>query len=295
MVMALIVLLGFGLLFMYASDETERGGQSIESVIAQQTREIDGHEANIDYDRKKLEQAPARIASAKELARLKRENQSLQENLTNLAARIEAGKADLALRKQTFANYKDQYRTYVRGKAKGEAMEKLQTLTGAVYTNVNIREVTAIGIQIRHADGQKRIPFEDLPEEMKDHFQFDPNQKDTALAEESKTREAHEAAVEVANEQVDEQKVRQREKDAELAKEKLKQAIKATEGMIGSAKDELKDLESDLDRAAADAAAARSAGRMYMNNSNNISASIRQKRNRISALQAELAQMRARL
>ena len=32
MVMALVVLLGFGLLFMYASDETERAGQSIESV-----------------------------------------------------------------------------------------------------------------------------------------------------------------------------------------------------------------------------------------------------------------------
>lgn len=295
MVMALIVLLGFGLLFMYASDETERVGQSIESVVAQQKREIDGHEANIAYDLLKLEQAPARIANAKEFARFQRENQARQENLTTLASEIEAGKADLVLKKQNFANYKDQYRTHVRSKAKGEAMESLKTLSGAVYTNVNIREVTAIGIQIRHADGQKRIPFEDLPEAMKDHFQFDPQQKDTALAEESKTREAHEAAVEVANVQVDEKMDRQREKDAELAKQKLRQAITVKEGMIGSAKEELSDLEGDLNRAASDAAAARSSGRMFTNNSGSISASIRQKRSRLSALQAELAQMKARL
>ncbi len=51
---------------------------------------------------------------------------------------------------KTFADYKDEYRAYARGKAKGETIETLETLTGVIYHNAIIREVTAIGIQIRH-------------------------------------------------------------------------------------------------------------------------------------------------
>jgi len=296
MVMALIVLLGFGVLFMFAFDEGAQGGdQSIESVIAHQGREIDGHQANILYGQQKLALAPARVSSAKELTRVKRENQTLRENLDELTKGIEAAKAELALKSRDFASYKDQYRGFVRGKAKGEALESLQTLAGVVYRNVSIREVTAIGIQIRHADGQKRIPFEELPEGMKDHFQFDPKQKDLALAEESATRDVHEAAVADASDLADEKMDREREKDAESAKEKIRRAIVVREGLVESINEEIKGLENDLDRAASAAAAARMAGRMHLNKSGSISSNIRSKQNRISVLQAEVAQMKARL
>ena len=192
MVMALVVLLGFGLLFMYASDETERAGQSIESVIAHQGKDIESQKATIIFERQKLDQAPARVANAKELARIKRESQALTDNSANFKTRIEAAKAELALRLKALADYKDEYRAYARGKAKGETLDKLETLTGAVYNSVLIREVTAIGIQIRHADGQKRILFEDLPEAMKDRFQYDPKQKEQAMAEEAASRDVHE-------------------------------------------------------------------------------------------------------
>ena len=114
MVMALVVLLGFGLLFMYASDETERAGQSIESVIAHQAKDIESQKATIIFERQKLDQAPARVANAKELARSKRESQALADNSANLKTRIEAGKAELALRLKALADYKDEYRAYAR-------------------------------------------------------------------------------------------------------------------------------------------------------------------------------------
>ena len=66
MVMALIVLLGFGLLFTFAYDEEAQGGdQSIESVIAHQAKAIVGSEAMRDSNRNTLEQAPARVSNAK--------------------------------------------------------------------------------------------------------------------------------------------------------------------------------------------------------------------------------------
>lgn len=295
MVMALVVLLGFGLLFMYASDESERGGQSIESVIAHQAKEIDGYQASIAFGQQKLDQAPALIATTKEVARLKRENQSLRDNITNLAKRVEAGKAAIELKIQTLADYKNEYRAYARSKAKGETIAKLETLTGVVYNDVIIREITPIGIQIRHADGQKRIPFEELPEAMKDHFQFDPTQKDQAIAEESATRDVHEAAVAAANSLADEKMDLQREKDAAAAKERVRQEIAVKEGLVASLKDEVKSLEAEQQRAMADAAAARAAGRMHINKSGSIGGNIRSKQNRIATLQAEVVQMKARL
>jgi hypothetical protein len=295
MVMALVVLLGFGLLFMYASDETERGGRSIESVIAQQAKDIESYQANIISSQKNLDLAPARTANAKELARLKRSNQALAEKATGLAQAIEAGKAAIALKLQALAAYKDEYRAYARGKAKGEAIAKLETLTGAVYNEVSIREVTAIGIQIRHADGQKRIPFEELPEAMKDHFQFDPKQKAEAVAAEAASRNVHEAAVAVAEDLAGQKMDAQREKDAAAAKAKILQDIAVKEGLIASIQDEIKGLNADLDRAAAAASAARAAGKMHLDKSGSISGNIRSKQGRISTIQAEVVQMRNRL
>jgi chromosome segregation ATPase len=295
MVMALVVLLGFGLLFMYASDESERGGQSIESLISHQAKEIDGHQATIIYEQKKLEQAPLLISNSQELTRLKREIQSLKNDSSNLAKRVEKGKSEIALKIQALADYKNEYRAYARSKAKGETIAKLETLTGVVYNDVIIREVTAIGIQIRHADGQKRIPFEDLPEAMKDHFQFDPKQKEQAVAEESANRDVHEAAVAVADDLAGQKMDEQRGRDAEAAKAKIRLDITSKEGLIASIQEDIKGLQADMDRAAADAASARAAGKMHINKSGSIGSNIRSKQGRIATLQAEVVQMKARL
>ncbi len=295
MVMALVVLIGFGLLFMYASDESERVGQSIESVISRQAKEIDGQEATIIFEKKKLDQGPQLIANSKELTAIKREIQTLKNDSSHLVNRVEKAKAEIALSIQALADYKDEYRAYARGKAKGETIAKLETLTGVVYNDVTIREVTPIGIQIRHADGHKRIPFEELPEAMKDHFQFDPNQKVQALAAESATRAVHEASVAVAEDLAGQQMDVQKGKDAEAAKAKLRKDIVAKEAAIASIKQDITGLEADLGRAAADAASARASGKMHLNQSGSISANIRSKQGRIATLQAEVVQMKARL
>ncbi len=251
MIMALIVLLGFGVLFMFAFDEGAQGGdQSIESVIAYQAKDIVASEALRDSNLTTLAKAPVRVVNAKELARLKREEQSMQEKIAGLKSGVEAGKAAIATRNAATEAYKDEYRALVRGKAKGEIMPKLETTTGAVYTNVNIREVTAVGIQIRHDDGQKRIPFEDLPESMKDHFQFDPKQKEKALAQETAAHEELAAAVAVTEEAADQQAAVRRAEEAEALKRNTARAIAQKEARIKSLDEEIERMEEAIEKEA---------------------------------------------
>ena len=102
MVMGLFVLLGFGVLFVFAFDEGSQGGDlSIESVVRYQAKEIDGYQANIVSGQQNLDQAPARITQARELARLNRGGRELVENLTK---RVDERKAGIALQTVAFAD-----------------------------------------------------------------------------------------------------------------------------------------------------------------------------------------------
>lgn len=296
MIMALIVLLGFGLLFMFAFDEGfQGGGQTIEGLIAEQATQIAGMEDRAAAGKESLALVPGRNAAADELSRVKRESLNLQNSIVRLNSRVDALNQGFVQQNDDFDGYKNDYRAHARAAAKGTEMETLETTNGGVYKRVNIREVTAIGIQIRHEEGQKRIPFEELPEAMKDHFQFDPNQKEEALAGENSVRDVHDAAVAAANVVADEEMVRQRGIEKERVREKLNQEIAVKESQIAMLKGEILSLEGDMSRAAAEASAARAAGRMHINKSGRISGNIRSKKNRISTLAMEINQLRSRL
>jgi hypothetical protein len=296
MVLALIVLLGFGFLFMFASDEGLQGAdQSIESVIRSQERELRHHQEKIGHGASLLQEGPARTSRVKELSLMKRMNQGHQDRVAELKKGIDAANSLLEEGMAEIETYKNRYRAHVRSLAKGSEIEELKTMDGVSYQKVNIREVTAVGIQIRHDGGQKRIPFENLPEEMRDHFQFDPNQKAQALALESQQRAVHEAAATVANAAADEQMVIQRAKEAALMRENLMRQVERKEAIIDGLEDEIRLLEREMQNAEAAAASARSAGRMHINKSGSHAANIRSKRSRISAIRNEIQQMRSRL
>jgi hypothetical protein len=286
MVMALIVLLGFGLLFMFATDEGFQGGdQSIESVIAHQAKDIEASRSLIENGSKLLGSAPARISKVKELERLKRGNLALKDNVVTLGKKIESGKVEVISSNDGFDAYKDQYRAHVRGKAKGEVMETLQTRSGTIYKNVNIREVTAVGIQIRHEDGQKRIPFEELPEAMTDYYQFDPQQKAAAVAKEQATWNEHEAAVSVANLDSNRRLEEQVAKDAVAAREKLTRTIAIKISRTDSLSDEIRSLEEAIPKEV----------HKGISNAPQMREQLANKRSALVALQADIARMQAEL
>jgi len=296
MVMALVVLLGFGLLFTFAFDEGLQGGeQTIESVIAGQVKEIDRLKHNIQSGELMLATSSSRNAAARDFSRVKAENGAGKDRIAKLKESVAATQTAIGEREQAFDNYKDQYRAFVRGGAKGKTMESLQTLTGVTYKNVTIKEVSAVGIQVRHEEGQKRIPFEELPDEMKDYYQFDPNQKEKAVALENAARDKHEAEADVANAAMDEKLAQDREKAKAEARVRTLAQISQKESQITGLLSDIRNLEREQDRAEAAAASARAAGNIVINKGSSIGGKIRAKQNQVGVLQAEIANMKARL
>lgn len=247
MVMALIVLLGFGFLFMFAADEQFQGAdKSIESVIAYQTRDIENLQGGIENGQKTLDGAPEKVKLAQELSRLKRGSKVLEERAKVLGDTLQMSRADLAKKGEAFEAYKDSYRALVRAKAKGESIESLETKAGVIYKGVNIREVTAVGIQIRHDEGQKRIPYEELPVAMIDRFQFDPKQKAAAVEKERATWSEHEAAVSAAEMASERQAEEQTVKNDEAARQNNVRLLAVGEARIHSLENEVRSLQEAL-------------------------------------------------
>jgi len=296
MLLALVVLVGFGVLFMFAFDEGfQGGGPTIESEIASQARDIENYTIGVAAGREKLALAPARDAQARDLRKVKRETQLLVEKSAELKTNIESAQEDIAATKEEWASYKDEYREFIRGKSKGEELETLETRGGDIFRKVNVREVTAIGIQIRHAEGFKRIPFEELSDEMQDLYQFDPAQKQDALAAEAGVRARHNAAAAVAGEISEQKMAEQRAKDDAESKAKILSSIQEKEAQILAATSDIQSLEQDKIQAQADANAARAAGKMHLSKSGSINSRIRSKQNRISTLRSEIGRLKSQL
>lgn len=225
MVIALLVLLGFGILFTFAFDEDLQGSdQSIESVVRHQQREIDGYLEGVKNREDRLAAVQQNLIVSSELEATTRQMRLREATLTGLNESLATSKQAVISEKEAFEGYKEDYRAHVRTKAVGEVMEELTTVTGEVYKKVEIREVTPIGIQIRHEDGQKRISFEDLSDEWKERFQFDPKKKEDALAAENEMQVKHDTAVAVASQSFEKE---QADAKAQKAIERKKEAARS--------------------------------------------------------------------
>lgn len=296
MILAVIVLVGFGVLFMFAFDEGFQGGEvTIESEIRSQAKELESLHSRITSGEEELAVVPARVRDADDLSRTKRTAATLEEKAKGLESEIESGKSGITAKQQEWETYKDEYRTFVREKAKGEKLATLETRKGEVFKDVNIREVTAIGMQIRYEGGQKRISFEEMTDKMQDYYQYDPAQKDAAVAEEQESVAKHEMAAAAATGAQADQLAQQRAQDDAAAKDKIRTQIAEKEAQIVAAQSDIKDYEQDKVTAQAAADAARASGRMHLNKSGNIDGKIRRKQNLIATLQAEIRSLKSRL
>lgn len=289
MLMALLVIGGFGVLFLFAFDSEMQGkGVTIESIIRSQAKEIDELTYQIDHGTKALAVAPRLLEESARMDQLKRENVFRAASLKSLKEDIEKAQEQYLALNKGWEDYKNDYRAHVRSKAVGEVFAELITKSGGTYKRVEIRTVTPIGIQIRHEDGQKRIPFEDLPDHIQDRFQFDVAGKEMAVAAENKHREEHEAAVAVSNQL--------QEKDMEIArarqevarKAEMKRTIELKRNQISQLQAEVHSLELQISQANAQAAAARSSGRMVLTKAGTLRPLIRAKNDQIFRLRNEI-------
>ena len=247
MLLALVVMAIFVMLFIFAFDEQfQGGGKTIESVIADQAGEITDITTAISIAGKQLTDVPARQARSNELASFKSENQNRIVRIESLQSGINSANEDIASVMLEFESYKDKYRAMARGKAKGETIERLEARDGNIYQNVTLREVTAIGIQIMHDGGLKRIPFEQLPASMIDRFQFDANQKAVAITKEEAEREQHETAVSAATANESDKLQQKNKTEAAARKEAMVRGIAVKQSRIRSMEEEIRSLETAI-------------------------------------------------
>ncbi len=294
MLMAVMVLLGFGLLFMYSYDETmQGGGPTLAGAIKENEKTLAEQESNVSAAEARLASIPLLKKIAEETKTMESINSSLESQVAGRKAVVAATAAALAESRQTFSDYKDQYREFVRNSDQNRQIEELVTRDGTVYKNVEIRKVTAVGIEIRHADGIKRIVYEELPDEMKDYYQFDEDQKLAAIQREAVERKQHMTAVSLAHEAADAQAVEERIKNQKKAQVQLKSLLASGQARVRAISREIRQLEIAISTASGEAASARRAGRMHISRVGPLRSQLSAKRAEYARVQAELARLGA--
>jgi chromosome segregation ATPase len=183
----------------------------------------------------------------------------------------------------------------MRDKAKGEQIAEITPLAGRTFRHVAVREVTPIGMQIRHDDGFTRIPYEDLPHALQERFQFDPQEKREAVKAESSSEQVHLNNVADSDAAGQVLAIVNREKQNQEDKQKAISQIALLVAQIKAIDGDIADLQIQFVRAKAKAAAGKAAGHRVLDGSSSVHYSIEAKRNQRAEVQDEIQSIRSKL
>ncbi len=188
--MALVVLLGFGALYFFVFDERfQGGGQTLESIIEDDARQITSLGQRLSSNRLKLEATKdfKKIASDLRAATTQRDialsrREKLQQEVASL-------KDEIAEFEESVAKYKQAYRESARATMVGREMDELKTTDDKTYTKVRITDIDPVRMQIRHQGGITGVALDTLPEDLQDYLQLDDSERAQQLAAEATARE----------------------------------------------------------------------------------------------------------
>jgi len=197
--LALLVLVGFGTLYVFVFDEGLQGGKkSIESVIRDQGLTIDSNKIQVESLKKQIEEGVRLKAQDQELSQLKVRTELGVGRLAEVTAARDEAAADADAATAKWEDYKDAYRASEWASAEGENLGDMKTLSGKSYAKVVITKVSHIGMEITDETGKRRIDSSDLPLALQDRFQFDETKKTAATVVEDTTFDELTDNVEIA-------------------------------------------------------------------------------------------------
>lgn len=167
-----VVLAGLsGLGFAYMSGSPSSSGPSYETRVEEQTPRLESLEDKVEQQRlrlncyqereAKIQLSASLLGELEDLTRAKDEMVSLHTKLMEESAKT----------RQDHEDYKVAYRKRERESAKGEIID-LSSLLGSRYRKSRIVEVVPTHLKIMHSSGTKAIPYQELPLELQDRFQF---------------------------------------------------------------------------------------------------------------------------
>lgn len=196
LMMALIVVGGFGAIYVFVFDkELQGGGKTVEAETRELVEEIETYQAQIKHSEEVRETSKKHAEIAGKLEKATTSAEAVKGKAASLGEQMSKVVSDIESIEKKFSDYRGAYRKQVREDAVGEKFPELKTVSGTVYADVEVREVTEVGIGVRHRDGSKRISYEELTPEWQERFQFDPKEKAEALAREEAARQMYEMAM----------------------------------------------------------------------------------------------------
>jgi len=263
LILALIVLMGFGSLAFFVLED-DSGGKGVNGQIKDKER----HLGKLKFAEEKW---VVTIKDYTDKQKIAVERSKIERQVKRKQALVETGKiklagveAKVAQAHKNIEDYKDRYRIYERGRAVGEKIDHLEIKNGKKYEQVVIRRVFNEGMDIRHKNGGTLIEYQFLPDDFLDRFQF--SAKDKEAVNRLKGRQQQEA-VRVGISAAKSTKVRDFRNKINTSKYELSRTIRA----IANAEVSIKSKNAAAERAdrkasehRSKAASARAAGRYSM-------------------------------
>lgn len=184
---ALVILVGFGSLYMFVFDEGLQGGEkSIQSIIRDQESQIAGLKAGIKANEDSITHSKERQKLTEDVVSLERQLKLRVERITELTSQKQAAEKLITDTSAAWEQYKTQYRTAERARAVGEKLPELVTKSGKTYKNVTITKFDDRRMSIMSDTGSNGIEWTDLPSELVDRFQFTKELAHAKVNEENK-------------------------------------------------------------------------------------------------------------
>lgn len=156
-------------------------GESSPAIAVRQEQEI-GRLSNA------LEQAETDYDNYRDAKRFSDEvkahdarQQKADDRVQDIAGNIEKVQSELAGLRSRHESYASAYREQVRDKAEGEVLPTIELPDGRRLESPVIVKVNPAGIQVRYKDGIVRVSAKDLPEKIRERFQFDANEMERFL------------------------------------------------------------------------------------------------------------------
>lgn len=295
MLLALLVLFGFGSLYTLAFEQGGSDKKSIEAIIRDNAKEITNYQTKIDSGQATLDTIPALQDIASELSADTIKNKVISDRVKMREGEIIAINEEIEVIHSEWEDYKNEYRAYARAEAEGDKMTELKSLDGTTYLDVEIRKISAIGIEIRHKGGFKRIPFAELPLEMQDHFQFDKDQMLAESKREHEVRTKHNEQVSAAHEAAAMEAEKNRIKKAEEDRRKTVELIARGRARLTQVEGDIRQLEANIASEERAAASARASGRMHVGKSNIYRGDLARKRTELANIQREIIRLESTL
>lgn len=245
--LALVVLVGFGSLYLLVFDEEMQGGdKTIESIIRDQAGEIESYEKSIVMQKESIEKSKERVKLSDEVVGLDRQIALRQTRIDEMKAEITEAGAAIEKVGADWEIYKTAYRKAERARAIGEEFPELTTKSGRSYKGVKINKIDDLRTSITHSQGGGAIAWNEMPDELADRFQFTKELADALYKKEHEVLDDLGDAADITEIRASIDFINSKMKDSEALYNTKAQVNNQAQGRIQGLENQIQGLQAQL-------------------------------------------------